>query len=593
MAPIETFQGTKPVDVLLIEDNPGDARLVRELLTEAAQGKFSIVHYPELGPALNDIAKRPFDVVLADMSLPDGEGMEIINRLQESAPALPIVVLTGAKDERRAVQAVQLGVQDYLIKGQGDGNLLARALKYAIERKRGEERLAYLAHYDVLTGLPNRILFRERLERAISRSHRKQEPVALALMFLDLDHFKQINDGMGHDFGDKVLKEVAKRLQKCVRESDTVARLGGDEFTVVLEDIATEKACAVVAQKMIDMLTIPLEIDGHQVTVTPSIGIGVYPRCAETVEDLIKCADSAMYEAKESGRATFRYSGRSFSDRTQNLVSVLRALNQALAADQLEVRYLPIVDAKTGLITSLDSFMYWLHPTDGWVELNGFLDFFDESDLNWKIGERWLSKVFDNIAGLRATSGMPFPVNVAVSSRQFRDRGLSSLLIARFESSNIDGPYLQVSVTEKALLESKDMAADLWASLRGLGVKMGLSQYGRGASSVSWFGKMHFDSITIDADFCDVVGDRILQGMVNFGKSLGSHVTAQGIKETSRIPFLQRLGFDYLTGPCFGKPRVVGELMQTWPVDQPLIPLSAENEGARKRGAGKPSAPGS
>ncbi|MBI3772628.1 MAG: diguanylate cyclase [Gammaproteobacteria bacterium] len=583
MSSRESFQTIKPVDVLLIEDNSGDARLVREFLAEAAQGVFSVAHHALLGSALEDIADRSFDVVLADMSLPDGEGMEIISRLQEAAPGLPIVVLTGAKGERRAMQAVQLGVQDYLIKGQCDGNLLVRALKYAIERKRGEERLAYLAHYDVLTGLPNRILFRERLERAISRSHRSQKPVALALMFLDLDHFKQINDGFGHDFGDKVLKEVAVRLQKCVRESDTVARLGGDEFTVILEDISTEKACAVVAQKMIDMLTPALEVDGHKVTVTPSIGIGVYPRCGETAEDLIKCADSAMYEAKENGRATFRYAGHNFSEHTQDLVSVLRSLTQALAADQLQVRYVPVVDARTGLVNSLDSLMFWSHPKDGWVELNGFLDFVDESELNWNVGEWWLRKVCQDISGWRESGISPMPVNVAISSWQFCDRNLPKLLLTLFESAGIEGPYLQLSITERALLESQEVAHDLWASLRGLGVRLALSHYGKGASSISWFGKMQFDTLIIDADFSGIVGDRVLQGMVSFGNALGSRVMAQGVEDPSQISLLQKLGFDYLTGPCFGSPRVVNEVTQMWSTKPPLISTAIEKRTARRR----------
>lgn len=589
MPPRESFQATKLVDVLLIEDNPGDARLVCEFLAEAAQGVFSVAHHATLGPALEDVAGRPFDVILADMSLPDGEGMEIISRLQEAAPGLPIVVLTGAKDERRAMQAVQLGVQDYLIKGQGDGNLLVRALKYAIERKRGEERLAYLAHYDVLTGLPNRILFRERLERAISRSHRSQKPIALALMFLDLDHFKQINDGLGHDFGDKVLKEVAVRLQKCVRETDTVARLGGDEFTVILEDISTEKSCAVVAQKMIDILTPALEIDGHKVTVTPSIGIGVYPRCGETAEELIKCADSAMYEAKEGGRATFRYAGHNFSERTQDLVSVLRALTQALAANQLEIRYVPVVDAKTGLVSLFDSLLFWLHPEDGWMELNGFLDFVDESDLNWKVGEWWLRKVCQDISGWRETGLVPVPVNVAISSRQFRDRNLPKLLLTLFESKEIEGPYLQLSITERALLESQEIAHDLWASLRELGVRMALTHYGKGASSISWFGKIHFDTLIIDADFSGVVGDKVLQGMVSFGNVLGSRVMVQGVEDLAQISFMQKMGFDYLTGPCFGSPQGADKVTQAWPNNQPLFSAVSEKRTSRRRRGDGPS----
>lgn len=293
------------IKVLLVEDNDLDARLTQDTLAEWSLEQFEITHVSHLRDAFTYLARTRFDAVLLDLSLPDGYGISTVRQMQAANPTIAIIVLSGLNDQMLALQAVQNGAQDYLIKGEQPSQLLARSIRYAIERKRAEERLTYLAQYDQLTGLVNRTLFRDRLVQAMARSKRLQQP--LGLMLLDLDRFKPVNDTLGHNVGDQLLKLVAERLHECVREVDTVARMGGDEFTIILEGLMCEEDIALVAERITTSLAQPFQIDTHQASIGISIGITVYPTDDHDVDELLKHADAAMYRAKQQGGSSFQF----------------------------------------------------------------------------------------------------------------------------------------------------------------------------------------------------------------------------------------------------------------------------------------------
>jgi len=293
------------IKILLVEDNDVDAHLTQDILAEWSIEQFDITHVTRLSEAFTHLARERFDAVLLDLSLPDGYGLPTLRQMQAANPTIPIIVLSGVSDQTLALQAVQNGAQDYLVKGQGQPELLARSIRYAIERKRAEERLTYLAQYDHLTGLVNRTLFRDRLVQAMARSKRLQQP--LGLMLLDLDRFKAVNDTMGHAVGDQLLKAVADRLQECVREVDTVARMGGDEFTIILEGLSCEQDITLVAQRITESLAEPFHLQEHQASIGVSIGITVYPSDDHEIDDLMKHADAAMYRAKQQGGSSFQF----------------------------------------------------------------------------------------------------------------------------------------------------------------------------------------------------------------------------------------------------------------------------------------------
>jgi two-component system cell cycle response regulator len=291
--------------ILLVEDSDADAHLTQDILAEWSADQFDVTHVVRLSEAIGHLAKTRFDAVLLDLSLPDGHGLSTLGQIQVANPSIPIIVLSGFSDQAIAVQAVQGGAQDYLVKGQGHPELLARSIRYAIERKRAEERLTYLAQYDQLTGLVNRTLFRDRLIHAMARSKRLQQP--MGLMLLDLDGFKSVNDTLGHEAGDQLLKIVADRLHECVREVDTIARMGGDEFTIILEGISQEVDLVVIAQRITKLLSEPFHFQNQQASIGVSIGITMYPTDDHEIDDLLRHADAAMYRAKQRGGNAFEF----------------------------------------------------------------------------------------------------------------------------------------------------------------------------------------------------------------------------------------------------------------------------------------------
>ena len=295
----------EPVRILLVEDNPGDARLIREMLSGPTYFGvvYKLFHAGTLNGAIQTGSNDSFDTILLDLNLPDSSGLETLESLNGWFPNVPIIVLTGLNDAELTMQSVQHGAQDYVTKEECTSQLLTRVIYYAIERKRIEAQLKYLATHDSLTGLPNRALFYDRLGLATKRTLRKNTGTLnlnwkTAVMVMDLDNFKQINDTFGHESGDRVLRQLAPRLRKSLRQSDTVARLGGDEFAFVLEGILDRTDCLFVTQKILDSFQEPDLLNGHPYPLSASLGISIFPDDSEDIEVLIKYADQAMYAAK-------------------------------------------------------------------------------------------------------------------------------------------------------------------------------------------------------------------------------------------------------------------------------------------------------
>jgi diguanylate cyclase (GGDEF)-like protein len=290
--------------VLLVEDNPADADLICDMLAG-----HRVVVAQQLSDALRCVHDGHFESIITDLTLPDARGLDAVMRLQASAPEASIVVMSGLDDDGLAQQVIQLGAQDYLVKDGLTRRTLLRVLNCAIERKRAEQRLVQLAHYDQLTGLLNRASFYEQLTRAVTRARRQHQ--RMAVMLLDVDGFKAVNDTFGHDAGDGLLQELSHRMRQVFREYDLIARLGGDEFAIALTELEGTGSVPTVAQRVLNALATPVELTSHRISVSASIGISVFPDSAESIADLLKRADLAMYEAKGLGKNTFCSAGLS------------------------------------------------------------------------------------------------------------------------------------------------------------------------------------------------------------------------------------------------------------------------------------------
>lgn len=304
--------GAETINVLLVEDNPADARLLHEILVDAdpawrgaTSAGFHLTHVRRLSAGLERLTEECFDIILLDLRLPDASGLGTVTRMLAAAPDVPIVVLTSLSDEVLAVTAVAQGAQDYLVKGEVEGGHLARSMRYAIERKRTEQHLRGLVFHDPLTGLPNRRLFADRISVAVAEARRRGRQVAV--LFIDVDHLKRVNDELGHSLGDGLLRGIAERIKGCVRACDTVARQGGDEFLVLAPGCQDAAEATEVAQRILEALRPPFPIDGREIRITASVGISFFPQDGDCAEALLASADAAMYRAKAQGRDGYAY----------------------------------------------------------------------------------------------------------------------------------------------------------------------------------------------------------------------------------------------------------------------------------------------
>src|SRR5688572_17888788 len=362
--------------ILLVEDDSEDAEFLRLSLLQH-NGSVYITRAARIGDAVDALHNDRFDVVLLDLHLPDGSGAECVEKIQKAETLVPIVVLSGHGDEDYAVDILNRGVQDYLVKWEGDGRIILRAIRYAIERKRSEVKLNYLARYDSLTGIPNRQYLRDQLERATARALRARQN--LALLFLDLDRFKIVNDTLGHELGDELLRAVVQRLRSSIREGDLLARLGGDEFALLLEHVEGPIELESIAGGIVGRFSEPFHLDGRQVSVTASVGITLCPTDSIDPVALLNNADIAMYQAKEQGRNNFKFFTPSMHEQLLSYHRLQTDLKTALAEQQFELFYQPQFGLTDHRVHAVEALLRWNHPTRGVVRPDEFISVAEES----------------------------------------------------------------------------------------------------------------------------------------------------------------------------------------------------------------------
>ncbi|MCI0506655.1 MAG: EAL domain-containing protein [Gammaproteobacteria bacterium] len=563
------------IRLLMVEDNPADARLVQEMLADSANSrKIELTRTGRLKEALELLHNSSFDVLLIDLGLPDSQGLDTLYQIQTAKPSLPVVVLSGHDDEQLALEAVQAGAQDYLVKGQGDGNLLTRALYYAIERKRSEERLAYLAQYDPLTDLPNRALFRERLTRALKLAMRRREPAAL--IFLDLDHFMDINDTLGHDAGDELLLNVAARLKNCIRAEDTIARLGGDEFTIILGRIIHKEEAATVAEKIIDVMSRPFSLNNNEVFVTASLGIATYPACGGNPETLIKNADTALYSAKAQGRSNYQFYEAEMNVAVSERMVMINDLRHAVQRGEFLLYYQPKLCAKRNEVIGMEALLRWNHPVSGIVLPTQFIPLLEETGLIIAVG-KWVLRVACEQNQAWISAGLPpLPISVNISARQFHQKHLVSTVADILNATGLDPRYLELEITESVLLENADNACETLRELHDLGVQLAIDDFGTGYSSLNYLKQFTIHTLKLDRTFIEDIGTNandaaIVEAVIGLGHSLRLKVVAEGVETEKQLNYLRDRGCDEVQGFYFSCPVPPAEY-ERWYLNQAQLP---------------------
>jgi diguanylate cyclase (GGDEF)-like protein/PAS domain S-box-containing protein len=674
--------------VLLVEDNPGDARLIREMFKEPSSQDVELAHVDCMADAETHLAGHAVDIILLDLGLPDTQGLEAVRRAHAAASRVPLVVLSGLDDEKIALQAMQEGAQDYLIKGQIEPRELFRALRYAVERKAIEESLfeanaraqvtldcigdavistdvsgnitflnlvaeemtgwklkdvaghpmveafqivnaktrkivenpmakatelnrkgnlpmdsilirrngseiyiedsvapihdhdgrvvgsvlvfrdvsaaramaeqiAHSAEHDLLTGLPNRLLLNDRVGQAIAMAQRHLGKVAV--LFLDMDGFKHINDSLGHPAGDKLLQSIANRLKDCVRAPDTVSRQGGDEFVVLLQEVKDPEDVAIAAKRLLKSLAETYSMGQRDLHITASIGVSLYPDDGLDAETLIKNADTAMYQAKENGRQTYQFFKSEMNVKAVERQSIEEDLRRALERKEFSLHYQPKIDLKTGAITGAEALLRWMHPTRGSIPPLQFIPIAEDSGLILPIGS-WVMREACRQARVWRDAGLPLAtIAVNVSAVQFRNENFLEDLFATLTETRLDPKYLELELTESVLMKHTELAASILTILRGKGVQVSVDDFGTGYSSLSYLQKFPLDALKIDQSFVRWITTNpneatLVSAIIRMGQSLHLRVIAEGVETAEDLAFLKAHDCDEAQGYYFSRP---------------------------------------
>jgi len=674
--------------VLLVEDNPGDALLLRRMFREEGFRGMEVVHVESMREAKICLAANAIDIVLLDLGLPDAHGLDALRQARVASPHMPLVVLSGLDDDSVALQAMQEGAQDYLTKGQIEPRELLRAMRYAVERKVIEETLftekeraqvtldsigdgvvcadiegnitflnlvaetltgwsflevngrpiaevlriinattrevipdpmervmgdnrtehlpsdsmlvrrddtevpiedsvspirnrerevigavivfrdvsaaramseqiAHSAEHDFLTGLPNRLLLNDRVSQAIALGQRHSYQVAV--LFLDLDGFKHINDSLGHAIGDKLLQSISERLVECIRAVDTVSRQGGDEFVMLLPAVENAQDAALAARRMLEAISEAHSIDNHELHVTASIGISVYPEDGLDVETLIQNADTAMYQAKENGRQSYQFFEAAMNVRAVERQSIEESLRRALERNEFALHYQPKINLRTRAITGAEALIRWTHPTRGAVSPAQFIPVAEDCGLILPIGE-WVLREACTQAQAWVDAGLPeISMAVNVSAIQFQQEGFLQGVFDTLEETGFDPTCLEVEVTESALMKRAEITAVVLQMLRGGGVKVAIDDFGTGYSSLSYLRKFPLDALKIDQSFVRQITTTpdettIVSAIISMAQSLKLRIVAEGVETAEELAFLEAHECEEAQGYYFSRP---------------------------------------
>jgi diguanylate cyclase len=535
---------------LLVVSESGRACDLALLAAERLQ--ISCTHHERVADAADHLASARVSCVLLDASGPELEPMSALSRLKAARSDVPIVVLGADGNSTLALAAVQAGAQDYLVRDEVDAGSLERSIRYAIGRKRTEVQLAHLALHDHLTGLPNRSVFDDRLEHALRR--RRDGQGGVAVLFIDLDGFKRLNDSFGHGAGDDVLREAGVRIRAAVRPHDTVARLGGDEFTALCEGVYGDHGALTIGRRIAEELARPLVIDGHEIVLRASIGVVLAERQGVTAEELLQQSDDAMYRAKArgGGRPQLYTPGRA-RERAGHEIQVESALRRAIP-DELVAHYQPVVALDGGRLVGVEALVRWQHPSRGLVLPGEFIPIAEQSGLVVALGDWMLGESCRQVAGWD-----DLRVSVNVSGRQIAEGSLVGSVARALEESGLAPSRLQLELTETVLMDDIDGHVALMREVKELGVSLAVDDFGKGYSSLSYLHRFPIDRIKIDRAFVGGLPESraalaIVSAVISFSRALDIEVVAEGVETQSHVDTLRDLGCEYGQGFFYHRP---------------------------------------
>ena len=425
------------------------------------------------------------------------------------------------------------------------------------EAKANEARIQHMAHHDFLTGLPNRFLLTDRFKQVAAAAERND--TRYALLFIDLDRFKNVNDTLGHSIGDQLLRDVASRLGSIVRGTDTLSRQGGDEFLVLLGEVETPEAAAIVARKLMQVLGEPFLLDGHPITVTPSIGIAVSPEDGTDLDSLLKHADLAMYDAKQQGRNNYQFFRREMNARSLELLLMESDLRQALRKSEFELHYQPQISVSSGQPQGLEALLRWRHPERGLVSPADFIPMAEETGLILPIGQWVLNTACQQLANWRTNGWPELRVAVNLSAAQFRQQDLLTQVEAALAAANLPADALELEVTESILMIDAEGTAKMLNALNAMGVALAIDDFGTGYSSLAYLKRFSVSTLKVDRSFVNGIGidgedAAICSAIIGLARSLRLDVVAEGVETQAQYDWLAKAGCHIIQGYFTGRP---------------------------------------
>lgn len=564
----EHSKDLRAIRVLHLEDAELDAELVRETLRVAGiDCEITVVQTRD--DFVRHLFDAKWDVILADYSLPGFDGLEALKLTVKISAETPFIFVTGTLGEDTAVESLKSGATDYVLK-QGMkrlGGCVRRALNETEERRRrqeaeaelgrSEERIRFQAYHDKLTGLPNRASFEERFAETLSDAIRRKELVAL--LYIDLDNFKDVNDSLGHPTGDIVLQQVAERLKQCSRRNDIVARLGGDEFVFVVNAISDSSDAVIAANRIKRAISEDLITSDSVLVMTCSIGISVFPVDGQDTATLVKNADLALFSAKNDGRNACRFFTQEMNDKAMERFTLETALRRVIEKEQLFLEYQPQLEFSTGRILGGEALLRWRHPEMGLIPPTKFIPVAERIGEIIPIGE-WVLREACTQAKQWQREGLP-PVFIAVnvSAAQLREGSLPATVEQVLEETGLAPSCLELEITESQLLARDERTCQQMAKLKQLGVSLALDDFGTGYSSFSYLRHFRFDKLKIDGSFVrSLHGDPkdalIAAAIIGVGRILGMEVIAECVEAEAQVELLRSIGCDLFQGFYFSRP---------------------------------------
>ena len=553
--------------ILIVDDDEDDFIILEDLLFDGIGKVREIVWAKSFDHAIELIEQSDFDFYFLDNRLGAKLGLGLIKEIKQRFPiAPPIIMLSGVDDHQTDIAAMEQGADDYLIKSQLTAPLLEHTLRYTLRDKTLEYRLAKLAHYDSLTGLYNRSIFNELLKTSIEQSMRLN--LKFALVTLDLDKFKFINDNYGHPAGDQLLTKVATRLKNCIRSSDIVARLGGDEFSLILKDVKHDKDFLKLVENIIGVFDQTFQIANQHISATTSIGIAIFPNDSHTADGLASYSDMAMYQAKSAGRNTYSFYNQQLHEETKVKHQVEVELKAALIANELELFYQPIILLKNGATKSFEALLRWPNSEGGFHNTEQFIAIAEESALILDIGIWVFERACQQLQVWRQQGFNDRKISINVSANQFNSNHFTGIVTGFITQYPELAHSLIFEVTERKPLENTNEIINKLKQLSDLGIYFSVDDFGIGHSSISYLRAFPMNIIKIDRSIISNIliskeDLALCKAIIAIGKALDLAVIAEGIETNDIAAELKNLGCPAAQGYLYSRPLPVNEL-ENW-----------------------------